>query len=69
MESVTFTADKHTIQALIDFVNAFKNQNIQIDTSLKPKMSNRQKHMGILSDYPVDPAFYEPLDKDELDKW
>lgn len=35
----------------------------------KSKASNRQKQMGILSDFKADPAFYEPLDKDELDKW
>lgn len=33
------------------------------------EISNRQKKMGILSDYPVDPAFYKPLDNDELEKW
>lgn len=69
METVTFTADKRTIQFLIDLVTHFKNQNIKIDTSIEPKISNRQKQMGILSDYQVDPAFYEPLDKDELGKW
>lgn len=63
MESVTFTSDKRTIQFLIDLVSHFNNQNIQIDTSIKSKISNRQKHMGALSDYPADPAFYEPLDK------
>lgn len=62
MESVTFTADKHTIQALIDFVNAFKNQNIQIDTSLKPKISNRQAQTGVLADDKIDPDFYQKDD-------
>lgn len=68
MESVTFISDKKTIQFLIELVNHFKNDNIIIDTSVK-KTSKRKQQLGILSDYPVDPNFYEPLDKDELDKW
>ncbi|MDO5050531.1 MAG: hypothetical protein Q4D68_02220 [Moraxella equi] len=62
METVTFTADRHTIQALIDFVNSFKNQNIQIDTSLKPKVGNRQAQMGVLADDKIDPDFYQKDD-------
>ena len=33
------------------------------------KMSKRQQQLGRLSGYKADPAFYEPLDKDELEKW
>jgi len=33
------------------------------------KVSKRQQQLGRLSGYQADPAFYEPLDKDELEKW
>lgn len=33
------------------------------------KMSKRQQQLDRLSGYKADPAFYEPLDKDELEKW
>ena len=32
-------------------------------------VGKRQTQMGILSDFQADPAFYEPLDSDELEKW
>lgn len=69
METVTFTADKQTIELLINLVNNFKNQNIKIDSSITPKINKRKQQMGILSDYKADPSFYEPLDEDELARW
>ena len=33
------------------------------------KINNRKKQLGILSGFKADDGFYEPLDKDELDKW
>lgn len=34
-----------------------------------PKISKRQQQLGILADFKADPAFDEPLDKDELEQW
>ena len=39
------------------------------DNEPTAKMSKRQQQLGRLSGYKADPAFYEPLDKDELEKW
>ncbi|MBE9579746.1 MULTISPECIES: hypothetical protein [Moraxella] len=47
----------------------FLDEPFSIHEQPKAKISKRQQQLGRLSDYKADPAFYEPLDKDELEKW
>lgn len=50
-----------TVDELSNKAQSYIEQNQNI--------SNRQKQMGILSDYKIHPDFYKPLDDDELEKW
>lgn len=77
MQYYNIAVEDSIAEKVLAFLKSFPQKQVEISKSIEvpqvspPKIGTitGKRQAGILAGYTVDPAFYEPLDDDELARW